>query len=290
MKGKEAAARILAVCVLAALAAACSTTPEVRRAAQSAAGAGAVRAVAAPAPRRDHGELLALGRAEDQRVGNPYQVSGISYTPQRDDSYDQTGIASWYGPGFHGRLTANGETYDQDALTAAHPTLPLPSIVEVTNLENGRTVRVRVNDRGPFARGRIIDMSHAGARELGFIGAGTARVRVRYVGPASYMGGYAGDGVSGAGRTRVAQGAAPSVPPAGPVAIQAGAFSERANAEAMVRRLSGAGSVWVQEARVNGRPVFRVMVGPWSDHGSAVSAQARLRGAGVYDSLIVALQ
>ena len=112
------------------------------------------------------------------KIGEPYQVSGVQYTPRVDYGYAETGIASWYGKDFHGKPTANGEVYDMNALTAAHKTLPLPSIVRVTNLENGRVLVVRVNDRGPFSPGRIIDMSKRGAELLGFKGKGTAMVRV----------------------------------------------------------------------------------------------------------------
>ena len=118
-----------------------------------------------------------------QKVGRPYQINGVWYYPRVDESYDAVGIASWYGPGFHGRATANGETFNENALTAAHTTLPLPSYVEVTNLENGNRLVVRVNDRGPFADGRILDLSKAAARELGFLERGLARVRVRLVDP-----------------------------------------------------------------------------------------------------------
>ncbi len=119
------------------------------------------------------------------KVGKPYKVAGTWYYPAEDFSYNQTGVASWYGPGFHGRRTANGERFDQNALTAAHPTLPMPSAVRVTNLENGRSLVLRVNDRGPFARGRIIDVSRAAADKLGFRGAGTAKVRVEILGDES---------------------------------------------------------------------------------------------------------
>lgn len=112
------------------------------------------------------------------KVGNPYQINGVWYAPEEDFHYDATGIASWYGPGFHGRRTANGEIFDQNALTAAHPTLQMPSIVRVTNLQNGRSVVVRINDRGPFAHGRIIDLSRQAAELLGFRAAGITRVRV----------------------------------------------------------------------------------------------------------------
>ena len=113
------------------------------------------------------------------KVGKPYQVDGIWYYPKQDLSYDETGIASWYGEQFHGHYTANGEVFDLNGLTAAHHTLPMPSIVQVTNLENGRTLTLRVNDRGPFAGARIIDVSRQAAQLLGFERNGTAKVRVR---------------------------------------------------------------------------------------------------------------
>lgn len=112
------------------------------------------------------------------KVGKPYQIDGIWYYPAEDFEYDETGIASWYGAEFHGRPTANGEVFDMNEITAAHRTLPIPSLVRVTNLENGRVLLVRVNDRGPFARGRIIDLSRRSAQLLGMDRAGTAKVRV----------------------------------------------------------------------------------------------------------------
>jgi rare lipoprotein A len=115
------------------------------------------------------------------KVGTPYQIDGVWYYPAVDYSYVETGIASWYGPNFHGKYTANGELYDMNELTAAHRTLPLPSIVRVTNLENGRSIKLKVNDRGPFAKGRIIDVSRRAAQLLGIDGPGTARVRVEIV-------------------------------------------------------------------------------------------------------------
>lgn len=112
------------------------------------------------------------------KIGKPYKIDGIVYTPHVDYSYSETGIASWYGKDFNGKSTANGETYNMHALTAAHRTLPLPSIVRVTNLENGRSLVVRINDRGPFSRGRIVDLSKRGAQLLGFEKEGTAMVQV----------------------------------------------------------------------------------------------------------------
>ena len=121
------------------------------------------------------------------KIGSPYQIKGIWYYPAVDYSYNKTGIASWYGPGFDGKMTANGETYDQNALTAAHKTLPMPSIVQVTNLENGRSIKVTINDRGPYAFSRIIDMSRRGAQLLGFHRKGTAKVHVEILADESRM-------------------------------------------------------------------------------------------------------
>lgn len=115
------------------------------------------------------------------KVGKPYQIAGKWFHPKEDSRYDRVGVASWYGDLFHGRYTANGEIFDMDALTAAHPTLPLPVYAQVTNLKNGRTIVVRVNDRGPYAHDRIIDLSRRSAQVLGFQRAGTARVKVRYL-------------------------------------------------------------------------------------------------------------
>lgn len=117
------------------------------------------------------------------KVGNPYQINGRWYYPKEDPNYDQVGVASWYGPGFHRKQTANGELYDMNALTAAHTTLPMPSYVRVTNMENNRSLILRVNDRGPFAKNRIIDVSRRAAQLLGFEGQGTAKVRVQVVAP-----------------------------------------------------------------------------------------------------------
>jgi len=133
------------------------------------------------------------------KVGAPYRIAGRLYVPQEDPNYDRTGIASWYGTAFHGRKTANGEIFDMDALTAAHPTLPLPSYAYVTNLTNGRTVLVRINDRGPYANDRIIDLSRRVARLLGSEQSGLTQVRVRYAGRAPL------DGSDHQERTFVAQ-------------------------------------------------------------------------------------
>ena len=121
------------------------------------------------------------GQSGTYKVGSPYQVAGHWYRPAYDPSYDKVGTGSWYGDQFQGRLTANGEIFDKETISAAHPTMPLPSIVRVTNLENGKSLEVRVNDRGPFVDDREIDLSEAAARRLGYQSNGLARVRVQFV-------------------------------------------------------------------------------------------------------------
>ncbi len=125
------------------------------------------------------GKCKAVVAPGPKKIGKPYKINGVTYYPMESaDGYNEVGIASWYGPGFHGKLTANGEKYNQKAMTAAHKTLPLPTLVKVENLENGKSVVVRVNDRGPYSKGRIIDLTEVAARRLGMIDKGTARVRV----------------------------------------------------------------------------------------------------------------
>ena len=151
------------------------------------------------------------------KIGTPYQIDGTWYYPREQPNYDETGIASWYGPTFYGHRTANGEMYDGRAMTAAHRTLPMPVNVRVTNLENGRSVVVRVNDRGPYSKGRIIDLSEAAARELDVVRTGTARVRVTYLSRA--------DGVGGAPP-------APETPPEVAIAVPA-APTEKVDTQAL---------------------------------------------------------
>lgn len=245
-----------------------------------------------------------IARSSDhQKVGNPYVVAGLRYVPRRDDDYDEVGIGSWYGPNFHGRPTANGEVFDQHQMTAAHTTLPIPSIAEVTNLENGRSVIVRINDRGPFVDDRIIDLSRAAAEELDYRSRGLARVRVRYLGPA-HAGGEP------PARTHSSQGGGQQAMPA-PVptaatqppsstpprqfagaerfSVQLGAFGVRGNAENLRARVADLGDAWIEESVSNGRPLFRVYLGRWSSEQAAADAVSRLISFGIYDSRIVAI-
>jgi rare lipoprotein A len=173
-----------------------------------------------PAPLVSHGVY---------KVGDPYQVGGVWYYPQEQPDYDETGIASWYGPGFYGKTTANGEIYNGDDLTAGHRTLPMPVNVRVTNLENGKSLVVRVNDRGPFAKGRIIDVSERTAMLLGFHELGTARVRVVYLGRAD-LGGQAAPTFAGGTPAEIAAAAAASAP----IKIETGVLAEVPGAKVAV--------------------------------------------------------
>jgi len=155
------------------------------------------RPVPAPAPAPQQSAMtydlsnIDRGLYDHMKVGKPYKVAGKTYTPEHNPNYDKIGTASWYGDKFHGKPTANGETYDKNALTAAHTTLPLNSYVIVTNLDNGKSIKVRLNDRGPFIDNRIIDLSEAAAGILDIKGDGLGRVRVQYAGAAPKGGGTA---------------------------------------------------------------------------------------------------
>ena len=299
---------------LALLVASCASTPErsfsgpVPSRSYEGSGAGHAVANSAPAGVRPDTAALIAGSSSHQKVGNPYSVSGQMYYPVREDNYDQIGIGSWYGPNFHGRATANGEIFDQNLMTAAHTTLPIPSIAEVTNLENGRSIIVRINDRGPFVDDRIIDLSRAAATELDYIGRGLARVRVRYLGPA-HAGGAppprtwhpAGDATPAMPEPEpVIQTAHAVVEPAGQTpawipsdgerfTLQIGAFSDPDNAQRFASRIEGAGQVWIQPGEAAGNTVYRVYFGRWSDEGGARAARASLADWGVYDARLVDL-
>jgi len=224
----------------------------------------------------------------------PYEVNGVVYRPHAQPNYDEVGIATWYGAQYHNRQTADGEIFNMDKASAAHTTLPLPCIVEVTNLDNGRRIRVRVNDRGPFVRGRILDLSREGAKELGFYGKGSARVRVRYVGPAPALGGgslqlAAYDPPRPVTPAYVAPAAyapppgAVVAPSGGQARVQAAAFAERAHAEAAAAALSGLGEVRIEPLERSGATLWRVVVQgpPGEDARSLVAALAGSGYSGV---------
>lgn len=244
----------------------------------------------------------------------PYQIRGRWYHPKEQPNYDEVGQASWYGGYHHGRPTSTGERFDMNALTAAHKTLPLPSLVEVTNRANGRRVVLRVNDRGPFVDGRIIDLSRGAAEELGLLNQGVGDVRVRYVGRAPRQGGgtplrqaeVAPPSQPLPGRQLQAQASGPRpyyesaaaapVQPSAPSSpassatmngywIQAGAFSDRRGADRVARRLGD--RAVVQDVDRDGRVLFRVMVGPWPDAGAAEKARQAVVARGFGDALLI---
>lgn len=287
---------------------------------------------------------LGVGSQSDNgryKVGKPYRINGTLYVPRVDYSYSETGIASWYGPDFHGNDTANGEIFDMNEISAAHRTLPLPSMVRVTNLKNGRTLNVRVNDRGPFARGRIIDMSRRGAQLLGFERNGTAPVRVDILAYESRkLAGEVSGQVAQADKhpvpnaaPRVAVTSKPLAPPPGtrnappptanhqvattarppaqhsrkkipmaqvdgkvsqvPIAkaptvfVQAGAFTQYANAHRLQVMLNGlAPTAITQKEGANSR-MFRVRLGPLRTVEDADALLARVVASGLPNARIV---
>jgi rare lipoprotein A len=237
------------------------------------------------------------------RNGNPpfYDVMGKRYFVLSSSlGYVERGVASWYGPGFHKVRTSTGEPYDMYAMTAAHKTLPLPAYVRVTNLQNGRSIVVRVNDRGPFVGNRIIDLSYTAASKLDMLRNGTAMVEVRTIEPGA-VGGPLTATLTAADATPPAP--AESVPPpetasdssAGGVSsvtvpralfIQAGAFSDPKNAERLVEKLRGGGygKVFVRDNEIAGRRMYRVRIGPVPSVAEFDRIVAALERVGVNDA------
>jgi rare lipoprotein A len=275
----------------------------------------------------DQGEQGAQPWLERERVGPPYEANGQWYVPTPEPGYAQTGTASWYGPQFHGQRTASGETFDQTALTAAHPTLPIPSLVQVTNLENGREIIVRVNDRGPFTGSRLIDLSRGAAQALGFEEAGHARVHVRYLGPAPRRVNADGSPAPAsppspapvAPATVEEEGPRSLLPPssvqpetelagapvenhrllpapsytapatAGAYYVQVGAFSDLSNAHRVRDAVGAAGPVVVDVRHsASGAELFRVRVGPWNTAAEADEARRELASLGYGETIVAA--
>ena len=210
-----------------------------------------------------------------------YTVWGKTYQPMASASgYQEEGIASWYGPKFHGRLTSSKEPYDMDQLTAAHKTLPFDTWVKVENLDNGRSTRVRINDRGPFVDNRIIDLSRAGARQIGMVGPGTARVRVTALG---YQ--KAGTGTA----TTPAVYKAPKSYTSGTFTVQIGAFTNESNAFRLAARLRPFhGQVAVVKYDRGDKLFHRVRVGKVATLSEAYKLQEKLRNAGYKQAFAVA--
>ena len=210
-----------------------------------------------------------------------YQVRGRWYQPAEQPGYDETGMASWYGDQFNGRPTSTGERFDMHALTAAHKTLPLPGLVEVTNLANGRRIVVRINDRGPFVDNRILDLSRGSAEALGMLQAGVGEVRVRYLGRAPRTGGGTTLQYAAAAEGAPAARSGPSTP--GDYWIQAGAFSDARAARRVADELGDRATV--AGGRNDG--LFRVLVGPWPDPNAAERSRQAVIARGYADALLI---
>ena len=245
------------------------------------------------------------------KVGNPYKINGKWYYPAVDYQYDEVGIASWYGPGFHGKSTANGEVFDQNKITAAHRTLPMPSIVKVTNLENGMVLdKVRINDRGPFARNRIIDLSKKAAEELGFIKNGIAKVRVEILEDESRK--YAlseQQNVYVAEAAEITEISKKNLLPSPELEeknikkknenvlensilndkellIQVGAFTDHRNAKSLIEKLSEF-KAYINRVFINNRYLYRVRIGPINDLNQANKMKMELFELGYTSSHLV---
>ncbi len=258
--------RVLLFAFLALTVAACSSTPKGRM------------------PSDD--ELPTGSQGATRKVGKPYKVAGQWYYPKEDPHYDEVGYASWYGKDFHGKLTANGEIYNMNSLTAAHKTLPLPTMVKVTNLENGRTLVLRVNDRGPFVKSRIIDISRRGAQLLGFDKQGVTKVRVQAL----------VDGKAPKGRPRdVTVAAAPAAPPQQPLPqavpeihfVQVGSYGLRENAMLQARRLRKQGhNAGVSNTVTTSGTFWRVRIGPFRERKDAEDKLDRVVADGFYEARV----
>ncbi len=229
--------------------------------------------------------------ASSYKVGAPYRIAERWYRPKTYERFSETGIASWYGHKFHSRQTANGEVFNMYAMTAAHRTLPLPSVVRVTNLSNGRSAVVRVNDRGPYAHDRIIDLSLTAAEKIGFRRKGVTEVRVellpelsRQVAEIAKSGGGARKQDRLVAKFRRDGNTGPRF-----YYVQAGTFRDRKNAETMAERLrQHFASVSVHSSKAdNGRTLHRVRVGPEENRQSAQALRARVQARGPQDAFVV---
>lgn len=240
------------------------------------------------------------------KVGNPYQIFGTWYYPKEDYKYSEVGHASWYGEGdgFHAKTTANGEKYDMNTLTAAHRTLPLPSIVKVTNLENGRSVILRVNDRGPYAKNRIIDISKKGAEILGFKTKGTAKVKVEIMPEeskklkAAMLGKKGGDAWVKANKYQTPAATTVKTTQATvetktkssnyePKYVQAGSFANYDSAQNLKVQLGKFGSSFVAPTTIDGTRFYRVRLGPYRYDAEAEVVLNKVRDYGIYNAKIV---
>ena len=247
------------------------------------------------------------------KVGNPYKINGKWYYPAVDYDYNEVGIASWYGPGFHGKKTANGEVFDQNKISAAHRTLPMPSIVKVTNLENGKVLEnIRINDRGPFAGNRIIDLSKKAAEELEFVNHGVAKVRVEIMENKSRI--YAAENskknkVRKANKAKVKKIQRKSITTHNSndqkfveektkldqgnsiledkqLIIQVGAFGDHRNAKSLSEKLSEY-KAYIERKFIDNKYLYRVRIGPLTNLDLAKTIKLKLFELGYTSSHLV---
>lgn len=253
-------------------------------------------------------KTLALSRPEPSdyrknlqhyKIGSPYSIDGKWYYPERNERYKEVGMASWYGDDFHRAKTANGEVFDKNKLTAAHRTLPLPSIVKVTNLENGKTLLVRVNDRGPFAKNRIIDLSEKAAKILDFHGQGTTRVKVEYDKQATARLFYQPGNQWAERKTQLKIAAAEEKAddePLPPVVnktyarnfVQTGAYSSLDSANRIATSLRKISNTRVETVSMSDRLLYRVKLGPFASANDADKAVRKVSELGFNDAVIIA--
>ena len=228
------------------------------------------------------------------KVGKPYLIKGKRYYPKEDFSYCRKGTASWYGPGFHGKKTAMGTRYNQHAMTAAHPTLQLPCIARVTNLENGKSVVVEINDRGPYCRNREIDLSKKAADLLGFTHKGTAHVEVKVLPKESkILAGKAKPQNSDGRENRFSRSISPqktvtqSSGNKPKLFVQAGAFSKRENAQFLCSKLQSVGNAYVVPIPTAGQTLYRVRLGPLESEDVAHHVREKVVQTGLSEANIV---
>ena len=252
----------------------------------------------------DGASQIARALEPGYKIGRPYRIAGRWYSPKEQFDLVESGVASWYGPGFHGRLTANGERYDMHALTAAHRTLQLPSVVRVQNLDNGKAVIVRVNDRGPYVGNRVIDLSRKAAEALEMQDEGLARVQVtvlpeqsRRLATMAQKGASVGqmDDLVGAlnDNPQIAPTPQPPVRVAesrekGALFLQAAAFSNENYADRARTMLRGIGPVQISQLARGDLTLYRVRVGPYADRNEALNALYKVREVGFEGAHLVA--
>jgi rare lipoprotein A len=224
--------------------------------------------------------------APHQRLGAPYQRAGLWYMPAHEPNFTEEGLAGVMARDLVGRRSANGETLSAEALTAAHPTLPLPSLLEVTNLDTGRTVTVRLNDRGPFVQDRMLDLSPAAAAAIGVRPGATARVRARYVGAAPSA--PLPSAPSAPSQVLVAETAPRAAPSAGATFVQAGAFASQTNAARAATRLSSLAPAEVKASTINGARLYRVVMGPLASRDAAENALPKIAALGLPGARVIA--